>query len=173
MNTIGKTYAIIQKRKMNLHFGLFLVTFRQSFRFCNCWPDEMIPKPEIQRSKLSLKLPQGPHYTYLQVCSYYHKLVAGPPIKVHTSPTYMCKPVVRYTEGHFKHETESPWPLHVKHSHWWKRWSRSKFTSHYAWRTNGVCERKINIKSTWIPTWHRMDHVSWSLGLFFKTISWR
>ena len=24
------------------------------------------------------------------------------------------------------------------------------------------------VKSTWIPTWHRMDHVSWSLGLFFK-----
>ena len=26
------------------------------------------------------------------------------------------------TEGHFTHETESPWPLHFKHSHWWKRW---------------------------------------------------
>ena len=35
--------------------------------------------------------------------------------------------------------TESPWPLHFKHSHWWKRWSRSKFVaSHYAWGTNGV-----------------------------------
>jgi hypothetical protein len=25
----------------------------------------------------------------------------------------------------------------------------------------------------WIPTWHRMDHVSWSLGLFLETTSWR
>ena len=24
-------------------------------------------------------------------------------------------------EGHFTHETESPWPLHFKHSHWWKK----------------------------------------------------
>ena len=29
------------------------------------------------------------------------------------------------------------------------------------------------LKSTWIPTWHQMDHVSWSFGLFLKTISWR
>ena len=41
-------------------------------------------------------------------------------------------------EGHFTHETESPWPLHFKHSCWWKRQSRSKFASHYAWGTNGV-----------------------------------
>ena len=25
----------------------------------------------------------------------------------------------------------------------------------------------------WMPTWHRMDHVSWSLGLFSKTTSWK
>ena len=25
----------------------------------------------------------------------------------------------------------------------------------------------MGVKSTWIPTWHQMDHVSWSLGLFF------
>jgi hypothetical protein len=47
------------------------------------------------------------------------------------------------------------------------------FTSHYAWGTNGVCECKMDVKSTWIPTWHQMDHVSWSLGLLSKTISWR
>ena len=41
-------------------------------------------------------------------------------------------------QGHFTHETESSWPLHFKHSHWWKRRSRSKFASHYAWGTNGV-----------------------------------
>ena len=43
-----------------------------------------------------------------------------------------------HTTGHFTHETESPWPLHFKHSHWWERRSRSKFTSHYAWGTVGV-----------------------------------
>jgi hypothetical protein len=69
---------------------------------------------------------------------------------------------------HFTHETESPWPLHFKHSHWWKRWSRSKFASYYVWGNNGVCKCKMDVKSTWIPTWHQMDHVSWSLGLFSK-----
>ena len=24
-----------------------------------------------------------------------------------------------------------------------------------------------------LPTWHQMDHVSWSLGLFLKTTSWK
>jgi hypothetical protein len=71
-------------------------------------------------------------------------------------------------KGHFTHKTESPWPSHFKHSHWWKRWSRSKFASHYARRTNGVCECKMDVKSTWILTWHQMDHVSWSFGLFSK-----
>ena len=44
------------------------------------------------------------------------------------------------TKGHFTHETESPWPLHVKHSHWWRRRSRSKFASHDAWEIDRVCE---------------------------------
>ena len=26
----------------------------------------------------------------------------------------------------------------------------------------------MDVKPTWIPTWHRIDHVSWSFGLFFK-----
>ena len=30
----------------------------------------------------------------------------------------------------------------------------------------------MDVKSTRIPTWHRMDHGSWSLGLFSKTTSW-
>ena len=52
----------------------------------------------------------------------------------------------------------------------WKRRGRSKFvTSHYAWGTNGVCECKTDVKSTWIPTWHQTDHVSLSLGRFSKT----
>jgi hypothetical protein len=28
-----------------------------------------------------------------------------------------------------------------------------------------------HFKPTWIPTWHQMDHVSRSLGLFIKTVS--
>jgi hypothetical protein len=31
----------------------------------------------------------------------------------------------------------------------------------------------MNVKSTWIPTYYQMDDVSWSLGLFSKTTSWR
>ena len=76
------------------------------------------------------------------------------------------------SKGHFTHKTKSPWPLHFKHSHWWKGWSRSKFDSHYAWGTNRVSECTMDVKSTWIPTWHQIDHVSWSLGLFKKTSSW-
>ena len=41
-------------------------------------------------------------------------------------------------------------------------------SSHYARGTNGVCEGKMDVKSTWIPTWHQVDHVSWSLELFSK-----
>ena len=55
----------------------------------------------------------------------------------------------------------------------WKRESQSKFASHYTWGTNGAHKCKMDVKSTWIPTWHQMDHVSWSLGLFSKTTSWR
>ena len=61
-----------------------------------------------------------------------------------------------------------PWPLHFKHSHWWKRRTQSKFASHYVWGINIVSECKMGVKSTWIPTWHRMGHVSWSLGFFSK-----
>jgi hypothetical protein len=31
----------------------------------------------------------------------------------------------------------------------------------------------MDVKSTWISTWHEMDHVSWSLGLFSNTASGR
>ena len=55
-----------------------------------------------------------------------------------------------------------------------KGWSRSKFaTSHYTWGTTWVCECKMDVKSTWIPAWHQMDHVAWSLGLCSKIVSWR
>ena len=77
---------------------------------------------------------------------------------------------VKWPQGHFTHththtQTASPCPRHFKHSHWWERWSWSKFTSHYPWGTNRVYECKLDVKSTWVPIWHRMDHVSWSLGL--------
>jgi hypothetical protein len=45
---------------------------------------------------------------------------------------------------------------HFKHSHWWKRWSWSKFaTSHFALEgpTEGVCECKMDVKSTWIDSY--------------------
>ena len=31
----------------------------------------------------------------------------------------------------------------------------------------------MDVYSTWIHTWHRLDHVSWSLGLSSNTTSWR
>ena len=91
-----------------------------------------------------------------------------------TSTNYFSNSTGSYvTKGHFTHETESPWPLHFKHSHWWKRRSWSRFDSHYTRGTNILCECKMDVKSTWIPTWHRTDHISWSLGLVSKTTSWR
>ena len=48
-------------------------------------------------------------------------------------------------KGHFTHETESPWPLHFKYSHWWNRRSRSKFALHRAWGTNIICECKMDV----------------------------
>jgi hypothetical protein len=42
----------------------------------------------------------------------------------------------------------------------------------WMWRTDGVWECKMmDVESTWDPTWHQMNHVSWSLGLFSKTTS--
>jgi hypothetical protein len=62
-------------------------------------------------------------------------------------------------KGHFTHKTESPWPLHFKHYHWWKWRSRSKFPSHYAWGTNWVSECEMDVKSTWI-----MFRVTWIIS---------
>ena len=55
-------------------------------------------------------------------------------------------PLRRWNKGHFTHETENLWPLHFKHSHWWKRRSRSHYAWHYAWGTNEVCECKMDVK---------------------------
>jgi hypothetical protein len=77
-------------------------------------------------------------------------------------------------EGHFKHELV--WgsvtiPLHTQD---WgsmtiplqafslvKRWSQSKFTSHYTWSSNGVSGCKMDRKSTWIPIWIMCFMVKW------------
>jgi hypothetical protein len=74
----------------------------------------------------------------------------------------MCEQVPK---GYFTHVIKGLWPLYFKHSHWWKRWSRSKFDSHCSWGTNGRSECKMDVKSRWICTGHQIDHVSWSLGL--------
>jgi hypothetical protein len=55
-----------------------------------------------------------------------------------------------------------------RHSHWWKRRNRSRFTSHYACGTNGVCECKMDVRSTWISTWYKMDHIHGHLDYFQK-----
>ena len=50
----------------------------------------------------------------------------------------------------------------------------SLLPSHHAWGTiEVISECKMDVKSTWIRTWHRMDHVPWSLGLSSITTSWR
>ena len=33
----------------------------------------------------------------------------------------------------------------------------------YASRTDGICEYKMDVKSTWIPTLHQMGIISWLL----------
>ena len=59
----------------------------------------------------------------------------------------------------FTHETECPWPVHFKHSRWWKRQSWSKFaTSHYAWGTYKGCMwiqdgRKVYLDSYMASNW--------------------
>jgi hypothetical protein len=127
-------------------------------------PYSLVKMLRIVRSLLSIQLcwisPGEMEFKYMQAEAHQHLI----------SQAIWHKYI---DKGHLTHETESPRPLHFKHSHWWKWQSRSKFASHYAWGTNGVCECKMDLKSTSIPTWHQMDHVSWSLGWVSKTTSWR
>ena len=73
------------------------------------------------------------------------------------------------TKGHFTHETESPWLLHLKHSHWWKRRSRS----HLLHATLEGPTEYVNAR--WDVSLCGFLHsiewimVSWSLGLFLKS----
>ena len=89
-----------------------------------------------------------------------HKIVgynAWNSLESHPKTTVSWSP-----KDHFTHETENPWPLHFKHSHWWKRRSWSKIALHYAWGTTGICECKIlhgfqyNIK--WIMFHGHLDY---------------
>ena len=118
------------------------------------------------------------------ICSNYYQLRGHPYLLPNTKtsnfphfgfmPTqFHRKEVIGYgvwgpCKGHFTYKTESPWPLHFKHPHWWERRSQSKFASHYAWGTNGVCECKMDVKSTWVLMWHQLDHVSMVTWTIFK-----
>ena len=66
-------------------------------------------------------------------------------------------------KGHFSHETESPWRLHFKHTHW-KRWSRSKWS---------VTLHLGDQRTTWMPDGRRvyMDSYMASNGSCFM-VTW-
>jgi hypothetical protein len=49
--------------------------------------------------------------------------------KLRTQGRWWAPTSYGYLRGHFTHDIESPWLSHFKHSHWWKRWSWSKFAS--------------------------------------------
>jgi len=57
------------------------------------------------------------------------------------------------------------------HSHWWKRRSSPSSLHTTLEGPTEYANARWMVMSTWIPTWHRMDHVSWSLELFPKTTS--
>jgi hypothetical protein len=113
-------------------------------------------------------------YEYPRMCQPHHLPYQNTPgsrggvlgVLSHPSMLSFSCMVNVFLKGHFTHETESPWPLHFKHSHWWKRRSRSKSTSHYAWGTFGVCECKMDVKLhqwflhgiTWIMFHGHLDY---------------
>ena len=73
------------------------------------------------------------------------------------------------SKGHFTHGTESPWPITLKaFSLVEKAEPVQVFAPHYAWGTDGVCECKMHVKSIWIPTWYRVDHVFMVIWTIFK-----
>ena len=88
------------------------------------------------------------------LCDFIHVLIFATVSKRQKSPKLMNIVIVMINtifnvvfEGHFTHEIESPWPLHFKHCHRWKRQSVVQVRpSHYAWGTNGVGECKMDIK---------------------------
>ena len=99
-------------------------------------------------------------------------------------PTYLMKPLDRiwWNRAILAAKTLRVWASLALNPAPSVKWSlmatshmrlRAPDTSHYAWGTNGLCECKMDVKSTWIRTRHQMDHVSWSLGLCSQTTSWR
>ena len=87
-------------------------------------------------------------------------------------------------EGHWRLQSCTLWPLHTRD---WEPmiialWALSLvekaelvqvrltlcFKDHWSMWVQDGC-----VKSTWIPTWRWMDHVSWSIRVFSKTTSWR
>ena len=89
-----------------------------------------------------------------------------------------------YFEGHWRLQSCTLWPLHTRD---WEPmiialWALSLvekaelvqvrltlcFKDHWSMWVQDGC-----VKSTWIPTWRWMDHVSWSIRIFSKTTSWR
>ena len=75
--------------------------------------------------------------------------------------------------GHFTHETESPWPLHFKHSYWWERRSWSKFAElrsrdqRSMWMQDGC--------KVYMDSYMALNGIMFHghLDYFSKTISWR
>ena len=62
-------------------------------------------------------------------CNY---LVIGLRCRSHNSQQYQCNGYCKGSSPRAaSHEIEAMWLLHFKHSHCWKRRSRSKFASHY------------------------------------------
>ena len=76
--------------------------------------------------------------------------------------------------GHSTHEIESPLSYFTSSTLIGGKGGSGPSSLHTTFEgTNGVCECKMDVKSTRIPTLHQMDRVSWSLGLFSKFASWR
>ena len=82
-----------------------------------------------------------------------------------------CNPLIWVIKGHFTHETESPWPIHFKALSLVEKPEPVQvryFTLCLRDQQSEYVHARWMQSLQWILTWHRTDHVSWSLGLFFK-----
>ena len=105
-----------------------------------------------------------------------------------------CGPTITYGKSHLK------WPRFTRKRAWARFWRHLGPLHKRDWETVTVTLQALSLVekanpvqvrftlhlrdqwSMWMkdgckvymdPTWHRTDHVSWSLGLFLKPISWR
>ena len=64
-------------------------------------------------------------------------------------------------EGRFTHKIEGPWPFHFKHSHRWKKAEpvQVRITLRLKEQRSIISGCKMDVKSTWIPTWHQLDRL--------------